>query len=129
VLALPDHEDDSYDAAMSLANQFYKAGVKFAFGTFTNEFVRNLGFEAANAVAFGLPPDEALKSVTINPAQIWGQGDHLGSIEEGKWADLLLTNGDPLDVRTKIEHVYVKGREVELSNKQTRLYEKYMGRQ
>jgi imidazolonepropionase-like amidohydrolase len=129
VLALPDHEDDSYDAAMSLANQYYKAGVKFAFGTFTNEFVRNLGFEAANAVAFGLPPDEALKSVTINPAQIWGQGDQLGSIEAGKWADLLLTNGDPLDVLTKIEHVYVKGLEVELSNKQTRLYEKYMGRQ
>ncbi len=128
VLALPDREDDSYDAAMSLPNQFYKAGVKFAFGTFTNEFIRNLPFQAAAAVAFGLPQEEALKAVTINPAEIWGQGATLGSVEKGKWADLLVTNGDPLDVRTKVEHVYIKGKEIELSNKQTRLYDKYMGR-
>lgn len=66
-LALPEREDDAYDAAMSLAGQFSKAGVKFAFGTFTNEFVRNLPFEAAAAVGFGLSPDEALKAVTIYP--------------------------------------------------------------
>jgi len=57
--------------------------VKFAFGTFDNEFVRNLPFEAATAVAFGLPYDEALKAVTINPAQIWGVGSELGSVEKG----------------------------------------------
>lgn len=129
VLALPEREDDSYDAAMTLAAQFHKAGVKFAFGTFTNQFVRNLPFEAANAVAFGLPPEEALKAVTINAAEIWGQADKIGSIEKGKLADLLVTNGDPLDVRSKIEHLYIRGREVELMNKQTRLYEKYLGRQ
>ena len=129
VLALPEHEDDSYDAAMALPSQFYKAGVKFAFGTFTNEFVRNLPFEAAAAVGFGLPADEALKAVTINPAEIWGQADKVGSVEKGKWADLMLTNGDPLEIQTKIAHIYIKGKEVELSNKQTRLYEKYMGRQ
>jgi len=129
VLALPEHEDDSYDAAMTLASQCYKAGVKFAFGTFANEFVRNLPFEAAAAVGFGLPPDEALKAVTINAAEIWGQADKLGSVEKGKWADLLITNGDPLEIQTKVEHVYIKGKEIELSNKQTRLYEKYMGRQ
>jgi imidazolonepropionase-like amidohydrolase len=129
VLALPDGEDDSYDAAMALPNQFYKAGVKFAFGTFTNEFIRNLPFQAASAVAFGLPQDEALKAVTINPAEIWGKSGVLGSVEQGKWADLLVTNGDPLDVRTKVEHVYIKGKEIELSNRQTRLYDKYMGRQ
>jgi len=128
VLALPEHEDDSYDAAMSLPNQFYKAGVKFAFGTFTNEFIRNLPFQAAAAVGFGLPQDEALKAVTVNPAEIWGLSDQIGSIEKGKLADLLITNGDPLEIQTKVEHVIIKGREIELSNKQTRLYDKYMGR-
>jgi imidazolonepropionase-like amidohydrolase len=128
-LALPMAEDDSYDQAMALPAQFYKAGVKVALGTFTNEFVRNLPFQAAAAVAFGLPQEEALKAVTINPAEIWGKSDVLGSIEKGKYADLVIATGDVLDVRSKIEHVYVKGREVELSNKQTRLYEKYMGRQ
>ena len=59
--------------------------MKFAFGTFKNEFVRNLPYQAATAVAFGLPYDEALKAVTINPAQIWGAGDKIGSMEKGKW--------------------------------------------
>jgi imidazolonepropionase-like amidohydrolase len=129
VLALPEREDDSYDQAMALPNVFYKAGVKFAFGTFTNEFVRNLPFQAAAAVGFGLPADEALKAVTINPAEIWGQSDKVGSLEKGKSADLLITNGDPLEIQTKVEHVYIKGKEIELSNKQTRLYDKYMSRQ
>ncbi len=129
VLALPDHQDDSYDQAMALPNEFYKAGVKFAFGTFTNEFVRNLPYQAATAVAFGLPADEALKAVTINPAEMWGQADKIGSVEKGKWADLVITNGDLLEIQTKIEHIYVKGKEVDLTNKQTRLYDKYMTRQ
>jgi imidazolonepropionase-like amidohydrolase len=129
VLALPEHEDDAYDQAMALPNEFYKAGVKFAFGTFTNEFIRNLPYQAATAVAFGLPPDEALKAVTINPAEIWGQADKVGSIEKGKFADLVVTSGDMLEIQSKVEHVFVKGKEVDLSNKQTRLYDKYKTRQ
>jgi imidazolonepropionase-like amidohydrolase len=129
VLALPEHQDDAYEAAMALPSEFYKAGVKFAFGTFTNEFVRNLPFQAAAAVGFGLPQDEALKAITINPAEIWGVSDKVGSVERGKYADLLITNGDPLEIQTKIEHVYIKGMEVDLSNKQTRLYDKYISRQ
>lgn len=129
VLALPEREDDSYDQAMALPNEFYKAGVKFALGTFTNEFVRNLPYQAATAVAFGLPADEALKAVTINPAEIWGQSDKIGSIEKGKWADLVVTSGDMLEIQTKVEHVFEKGREIDLTNKQTRLYEKYKSRQ
>lgn len=128
-LALPEHEDDSYDSAMALAGQCYKAGVKFAFGTFTNEFVRNLPFEAAAASGFGLPQEEALKAITINPAEIWGKAAELGSVEKGKWADLLITNGDPLEIQTKIEHVYIKGQDIPLTNKQTRLFEKYSERQ
>lgn len=128
-LALPEHEDDAYDAPMALASQFHKAGVKFAFGTFTNEFVRNLPYEAAAAVGFGLPQDEALKAITIYPAEIWGVSDKIGSLEKGKLADLLITNGDPLEIQTKVEHVFIKGKEISLTNKQTRLYEKYMSRQ
>jgi imidazolonepropionase-like amidohydrolase len=129
VLALPERQDDAYEAAMALPSEFYKAGVKFAFGTFTNEFIRNLPYQAAAAVAFGLPQDEALKAITINPAEIWGQSDKVGSVEKGKWADLLITNGDPLEIQTKVEHVYVKGKEVDLTNKQTRLNDKYLSRQ
>ena len=127
-LALPLHEDDPYDAAYALPGQFYKAGVKFAFGTFNNEFSRNLPYQAATAVAFGLPYDEALKAVTMNPAQIWGVADKMGSIEEGKSADLMITDGDPLEARTQVKQLFIKGKTVDLSNKHTRLYEKYLNR-
>jgi imidazolonepropionase-like amidohydrolase len=127
-LALPLHEDDPYDAAYALPGQFYKAGVKFAFGTFNNEFSRNLPYQAATAVAFGLPYEEALKAVTMNPAQIWGVADKMGSIEEGKSADLMITDGDPLEAKTQVKQLYIKGKTVDLSNKHTRLYEKYLNR-
>jgi imidazolonepropionase-like amidohydrolase len=129
LLALPDSEDAPYDQAMSLALEAYKAGVKFALGTFSNQFIRNLPYQAATAVAFGLPYDEALKAITINPAQIWGAGDMLGSVEKGKVADLMITDGDPLEIQTQVKRLFIKGREVSLTNKQVRLYERYMGRQ
>lgn len=129
VLALPETEDSAYDEAFTLPSEAYKAGVKFAFGTFNNEFVRNLPYQAATAVAFGLPYDEALKAVTINPAEIWGAGDKLGSVEKGKVADLVVTDGDPLEIQTQVKHLYIKGKEIALSNKQTRLYDKYNSRQ
>jgi imidazolonepropionase-like amidohydrolase len=129
VLALPETEDDAYDEAFTQPAEAYKAGVKFAFGTFNNEFVRNLPYQAATAVAFGLPYDEALRAVTINAAQIWGAASDLGSVEKGKWADLMVTNGDPLEIQTQVKYLFIKGREIPLVNKQTRLYEKYMSRQ
>jgi imidazolonepropionase-like amidohydrolase len=128
VLALPSTEDASYDEAFTLPSEAYKAGVKFAFGTFTNEFVRNIPYQAATAVAFGVPADEALKAITLTPAQIWGVADQLGTVEKGKVADLMVTDGDPLEIQTQIKHLYVKGREVALTNKQTRLNERYMNR-
>lgn len=127
-LALPLHEDDPYDAAYALPNEFYKAGVKFAFGTFSNEFSRNLPYQAATAVAFGLPYDEALKAVTLNPAEIWDVADRIGSIQEGKWADLIVTDGDPLETKTQIKQLFIKGKTVDLDNKHKRLYEKYSNR-
>jgi imidazolonepropionase-like amidohydrolase len=129
VLALPEREDDPYDGAFTQPAEAYKAGVKFAFGTFNNQFVRNLPYQAATAVAFGLPYDEALKAVTINAAQIWGHGNDIGSVEKGKVADLMVTTGDPLEISTQVKYVFIKGKEVPLVNKQTRLYEKYMSRQ
>ncbi len=126
--ALPENQDAPYDYAESLPGEFYKAGVKIAFGTFDNEFSRNLPYNAARAVAYGLPYDAALKAVTINAAEIWGAGDKMGSIEKGKWADLMLVTGDPLEVPTQIKALYIKGKEVDLSNKQTRLYQKYLNR-
>jgi len=127
-LALPLRDDDPYDAAYTLPDQFFKAGVKFAFGSFDNEFSRNLPYQAATAVAFGLPHDEALKAVTLNAAQIWGVSDRMGSIEEGKWADLMITDGDPLEARTQVKQLFIKGKNVDLDNKQRRLYEKYLAR-
>jgi len=129
VLVLPENEDAEYDEGYTQPFEAYKAGVKFALGTFTNEFVRDLPYQAATAVAYGLPHDEAMKALTINPAQIWGAGDLIGSIEKGKLADLMIVDGDPMDVRTQIRHLFIKGKEITLSNKQIRLYERYMSRQ
>jgi imidazolonepropionase-like amidohydrolase len=125
---LPENEDAPYDEAESLPSEVFKAGVKFAFGTGSNEFVRNLPYNAARAAAYGLPQDEALKAITINPAQIWGASDKIGSIEKGKWADLMITDGDPLEAPTQIKYLFIKGKEIDLTNKQTRLYQKYLNR-
>jgi imidazolonepropionase-like amidohydrolase len=126
--ALPESEDEPYDEGFTGPADAYKAGVKFAFGTFDNEFSRNVGLNAARAVAYGLPADEALKSVTLYPAQIWGTSDRMGSIEKGKWADLIIADGDPLDTMTHIERVFIKGIDTEMMNKQIRLYRKYLER-
>jgi len=123
-----DSPDAPYDYMESLPGEFYKAGVKIAFGTFNNEFSRNLPYNAARAVAYGLPYDAALKAITINAAEIWGAGDKMGSVEKGKWADLMLTTGDPLETPTQIKALYIKGKEVDLSNKHSKLYEKYIAR-
>jgi imidazolonepropionase-like amidohydrolase len=125
---LPLHEDDAYDVPYTLPSEFYKAGVKICFGTFDVEFARNVPFEAAQAVAFGLPHDEALKALTINSAEIMGAGDSLGSIEKGKWADLILTDGDPMEAKTNIKEMFIAGRQVPLESRHTREYEKWMKR-
>ena len=127
-LALPLDEDDPYDKRFTLAAELHQAGVKFAFASFSNRFSRNLPYEAATAVAFGLPHQEALKAVTLYPAEIWGVSDQIGSIEKGKWADLIITNGDPLETRTEVRQVFIKGRAADLNNKHKLLYEKYRSR-
>lgn len=127
-LALPLEEDDPYDRAYTLPAELHKAGVKFAFASFSTTFARNLPYQAAMAVAFGLPHPEALKALTLYPAEIWGVADVLGSIEKGKWADLIVTDGDPLETRTQIKQIFIQGRPVDLDHKHLRLYEKYRKR-
>ena len=127
-LALPEEEDDPYDRPFTTPSDLFKAGVKFAFASNSVEFSRNLPYQAATAVAFGLPHDEAMKAITVNAAQIWGVDKLMGSIEEGKWADLMITNGDPLETPTQVTQLFIKGRPVDLDNKQHRLYEKYLNR-
>jgi imidazolonepropionase-like amidohydrolase len=128
IFELPLHDDDPYDSRYTLPNEFYKAGVKICFGTFDVEFARNVPFEAAQAAAFGLPQEEALKAITINSAEILGVGDRLGSIEEGKVADLIVTDGDPLQAKTHIKEMFIAGKEVSLESRHTREYEKWMER-
>jgi len=125
---LPMHDDDPYDAPYTLPNEFYKAGVRICFGTFDVEFARNVPFEAAQAVAFGLPHEAALRALTINSAEILGAGDQIGSIEKGKLADLILTDGDPMQAKTNIKQMFIAGREVSLESRHTREYEKWMNR-
>lgn len=72
--------------------------------------------------------EEGLKAVTLNAAEIWGVGDIMGSIENGKWADLILTDGDPLEARTQVKRMWIKGQAVSLETRHTRLYEQYSKR-
>ena len=130
-LALPIDEDDPYDRAYTTPADLQKAGIRFAIGTFAgtaNLSSRNLPYQAAQAVAFGLPHDEALKAITKNAADIWGVGDRIGTIEEGKWADLMVTDGDPLEAKTQVRLLFIKGKPVDLDNRQKQLYEKYRNR-
>ena len=126
--ALPEEEDDAYDKNYSLPAELHKAGIKFSFGTFDTQFARNLPFEAGFSAGYGLPPDVAVKSVTLWPAEIWGVSAEYGSIDPGKWADLILTDGDLLEHRTRVVSMWIKGKPVSLENKHTRLYQKYSSR-
>jgi imidazolonepropionase-like amidohydrolase len=128
---LPHEEDDPYDQPFTMPAELYKAGVKFAFASFgptASDHPRNLPYQAATAVAFGLPYEEALKAVTINAAEIWGVADEIGSIEKGKLADLIVTDGDPLETKTQVKQMFIAGKAVDLESKHLRLYKKYLER-
>ena len=127
-LTLPPEEDDPYDRLLSQPAELASAGVKFAIASFDNSFARRLGQNAANAVAHGLPYDEALKAVTIYPAQIFSLGDQIGTIEQGKLANLMVTNGDPLELTTDVKYLFIRGQLTSMDNRHLRLYEKYSKR-
>jgi imidazolonepropionase-like amidohydrolase len=117
--------NERYDSVYSLPAQLQKRGVKIAFATYGVEFNRNLPYAAGYAVAFGLPYDEAMKAITLNPAEMWGIGDKLGSLDAGKLANVVIANGDPLDVRTSVQQVYIDGVEIPMVTRQTRLRDEY----
>ena len=119
--------DERYDAVYSLPAELYKRGVKIAFASYKVEHNRNLPYAAGYAVAFGLPYEEALKAVTINPAEIWGVAEKLGSLDVGKTANVVIANGDPLDVKTDVKQVFIEGRKIPMENRQTRLRDQYGG--
>jgi imidazolonepropionase-like amidohydrolase len=127
-LSLPIDEDDAYDRLLSQPAELAAAGVKFALGSFDNSFARRLGQQAANAVAYGLPYDEALKTVTLYPAEIFGVADQVGTLETGKLANIIVTNGDPLEITTDVKFLFIKGQQTSMDNRHQRLYEKYLNR-
>ena len=129
VLSLPSREDDPYDANYSAPGKLAAAGVRFAIGSGeSNPDIRNLPFVAGMAAAFGLSKEDALKSVTLWPAQIFGVGDRLGSIEVGKMANLVITDGDLLEARTNTKYLFIDGRQVPMGDKQTTLYNEFKDR-
>ena len=129
VNALPSRRWEEYDTPMVNPLKLYQGGVQICIagpgGSMDAPHERNLPYEAARAAAYGLPKDEALRSVTLYPANILGVGDRLGSLEIGKDATLIVCTNDPLEVTSNVEMAYIKGKPIGLSNKQTRLYEKY----
>ena len=102
-----------------------RAGAQVAITTGETHNARNVRQEAGNAVAYGLPYDEALRAVTLYPAQIWGVADTHGSLAPGKVADVVVWDGDPLELMTGVEHVFIRGREVPLTSRQTELRDRY----
>jgi imidazolonepropionase-like amidohydrolase len=129
VLDLPSREDDFYDTLYENAARLQQAGVRFCISTGnTGANVRDLPFHAGMAAAFGLPPAEALKAVTLYPAQIMNVADRLGSIEPGKMANLVITDGDLLDARTHVRYLFINGRRLPLTSRHTELYEQFKNR-
>ena len=133
VLRLPARSWQGYDSAFTAAAKLHEAGVTVIIGDGGGGFgaanARNLPFQAAMAAAHGLPAEEALRSITLNPAKLLGIDDRLGSLEAGKEASLIVTDGDPLEITTHIEQVWLAGKPLDLGeDPQRRLYERYRQR-
>lgn len=129
ILSMPQGEDAFHAANYQAAGLLSKAGVLFAFSSGGYDNVRLIPFQAAMSVAWGLNRDEAIKALTINPAKIFGADKAIGTLEAGKVANLLVVSGDPLEIRSRIQHVVIGGREIPLESKHTELFKRFMGRQ
>ena len=130
-LRLPTEATDPYDAAYANPARLHEAGVSFALksgGSDVGTASRNLPYDAAMAVAFGLPEAAALRAVTLAPAEILGVADQLGSLEVGKRANLVLTAGHILQPTTEVKGLFLAGKPLPPESRHTRLYAKYKGR-
>ncbi len=120
--------DDPYDMTYANPGVLARAGVKIAFQTSDAANSRNLPYNAALAVAYGLDADAALRALTINAAEIFGVADRYGSLAPGKVANVVVTSGDPMDVRSVVRHLFIRGQPVPLDDRHTRLYEQFRAR-
>jgi len=134
--SLPRNEDDPYDRPFQTPGVLVEAGVRISFASGAGggfgpggpHSARTLPYEAATAVAYGLDAGDALRALTIWPAEMLGVDDRLGSVEVGKLGNLMITDGDPLEITTAVRHVIIGGREVSTANRHRDLYEKYRAR-
>jgi imidazolonepropionase-like amidohydrolase len=123
---LPQRRHSDVDQPFALPAKLHAAGVRFAIGSGSEPaHERNLNHNAATAAAYGLPKDEALKAVTLYPAQILELGDQLGTLEVGRAATLIITTGDPLEITTDTLAAFIDGRQIDLGNRQKFLNDKY----
>jgi imidazolonepropionase-like amidohydrolase len=129
VLSLPQREDDPYDALYENPAKLQAAGVRFCISTGdAGAEVRNLAQYAGMAASFGLSKADAVKAVTLFPAQIMNVADRLGSIEAGKMANLVVTDGDLLEIRSRIRYLFIDGRPVGLTSRHTELNDAFKNR-
>jgi imidazolonepropionase-like amidohydrolase len=126
--AMPSGPDESYAEAYANAGRLHNAGDKIAFATFNSADSRTLPYEAAMAVPFGLPLDAALEAVMKNGAEMLGLSDRIGTIEVGKSANVIVTDGNPLEIQTQVTELFILGRQVSTDNKHQSLYDKYRSR-
>ncbi|MEL7118997.1 MAG: amidohydrolase family protein [Bacteroidota bacterium] len=128
ILATPTRTSDRYDRAYANPGIMQKAGVKVAITSGETENVRNLPFNAGFAAAYGMGKEEALKAVTINPAEIFGVADQIGSLEVGKKANLFVSDGDPFETKSQIKYVFIDGWQVPMDSRHIRLYDEFLER-
>ena len=128
ILALPPREDDPYDLIFTNAKMLYDNGIRFSIQSSDSHNARNLPYHAAMCAAFGLPKDVALKSITIFPAEIFGVADKIGSLEVGKIANVIVTDGDPLEIVTHVTRLFIGGEDISLDTVHTLLYDKFRKR-
>ena len=125
----PQRRFEQYDQPFITPLKLFEAGVKFCISnsesTFQTPHIRNLPYHAAKAASYGLPPEEALRSITLSTAEILRVNQQVGSLETGKDATLFIANGDILDVRTQVTTAFIQGRKVDLSDRHKMLYSKY----
>ncbi len=126
---LPVRDDDAYDYLFEAPAKLQKAGVRFAISSGNDgPEIRDLPYHAGLAAAYGLPKDEALKAVTLYPAQILGISDRFGSIETGKIANIVVADGDILEPRTNVKYLFIGGRMLPLTSRHTKLFEQFKDR-
>jgi imidazolonepropionase-like amidohydrolase len=128
VLSIPGRTSASYDISYKNPSIMHNAGIKVAIRTDETENVRNLPFNAGFAAAYGMGVEEALRAITITPAEILGVDKMYGSLEKGKVANVFVSNGDPFETKSQIEHLFISGYKVPLESRHTLLYEEFLER-